>query len=196
MRPTTLALTLALLAAAAGPAVAATLGVPTRGAPVISGHGTAFLDPLLGFDLLGDGAASSTDPAAATDLLVTVPFADLAAPRGALFVTSAGGQPFLSGDLARVGIATNPAGADRIELLFGDLDGGAAGAFRPLALLAVTGEFGADPLGGFASFEHPADVEMSVAAAIPLPASLVTLLLGIGALWLPRVTRARGSTQG
>ena len=189
MRTTTLTLTLALLAAA-GPAFAATLGVPTRGAPVVSGRGTAFLDPLLGFDLFGDGAASSTAPAAAADLLVTVPFADLATPKGALFVTSSGGQPFLSGDLARVGVATDPAGADRIELLFGKLDGGAAGAFRPFALLAITGEFGDDPLAGFASFEHPADVDLSVASAIPLPASLLTLLLGLGAIWVAARLRA------
>ena len=131
--------------------------------PVISGVGVAFHDPVLGFDLLGDGAASSTAPAAATDLLVTVPFADLTpAPGGALFVTRSGGHSFLSGDLAKVGFEVNPTGSDKLELLFGKLNGDAAGAVQPLALLSLTGEFGDDPLGaGFGSFADPVEVQVS-----------------------------------
>ena len=48
-------------AAAAGPAVAATLGIPTRPGPVISGVGTAFHDRLLGFDLLGLAVADHVE---------------------------------------------------------------------------------------------------------------------------------------
>jgi hypothetical protein len=181
----------ATLAAATG-AAAATLGIPTRPAPVLSGVGVAFHDPALGFDLLGDGAASSTAPAAATGLLVAVPFADLGpAPSGALFVTEAG-QSFLSGDLAGVGVEVDPIGADRIELLFGHLDGAAADAFRPLALLSLVGEFGDDPLGaGFGSFADPVDVQISVLSAIPLPATLLLLLSGIGGLSVLRLARSQ-----
>ena len=192
MRPAILPLTAALLAAAvAGPAAAATLGIPTRGAPVISGAGVAFHDPLLGFDLLGDGHAASTSPALASDLLVTVPFADLApTPKGALFVTTGSGQSFLSGDLTKVGFEVNPIGADKIELLFGKLDGASAGAFQPLALLSLIGEFGDDPIGtGFGSFDHPVDVNVSVLSAIPLPASLLMLLLAVGGLCACRLAR-------
>jgi hypothetical protein len=180
----------AALAAAATGATAATLGIPTRAAPILSGVGVAFHDPLLGFDLLGDGAASSTAPAAATGLLVTVPFADLGpAPNGALFVTE-GGEPFLSGDLAKVGFEIDPIGADKIELLFGNLDGASAGAFRPLALMSLVGEFGDDPLGaGFGSFADPVDVDVAVLSAIPLPASLPMLILGVGGLLGFRLTR-------
>src|SRR5262245_42766671 len=107
-------LLLTTLVAAATGASAATLGIPTRNAPVISGAGVAFHDPLLGLDLLGDGLATSTAPAAATGLSVTVPFADLApASSGALFVTKGGGS-FLSGDLTKVGFEVDPAGSDKI----------------------------------------------------------------------------------
>ena len=75
--PAIFALTAALITTATA-ASAATLGIPTRDAPIMSGVGVAFHDPLLGFDLLGDGAASSTAPATATDLLFTVPFAEVA----------------------------------------------------------------------------------------------------------------------
>jgi hypothetical protein len=189
MAPAILVLTAALLSASG--ATAATLGVPTRSAPIISGIGFAFHDPLLGFDLLGDGAASSTSPAAATDLLVTVPFADLSsAPGGALFATQSDGQSFLSGDLTTVGYEVNPLGSDKIEFLFGKLDGDAADAFGPLALMSLIGEFGSDPLGaGFGSFADPVDVQVSVQSAIPLPASLLMLLLGLGGLLGCRLTR-------
>jgi len=190
-RPTILTLSAFLLATAAGPAATATLGVTFRDAPVISGAGTAFHDPLLGFDLLGDGAASSTPPAAAADLLVTVPFADLTAPQGALFVSTGTGASFLSGDLTKVGYTVDPAGDDTIELLFGNLDGASANAFRPLALLALAGEFGEDPVGaGFGSFANPVDVDFSV-AAVPLPASLPLLFGGIGCLYVVHATRRR-----
>jgi hypothetical protein len=82
-------------------------------------------------------------------------------PTGALFATTPLGESFLSGDLDKVGFATNPTGADRIEMLFRDLDGTAAGSFRPFARLALTGEFGVDPLGvGFGSFADPVEVEI------------------------------------
>jgi hypothetical protein len=189
MVPAILALAAALVTAST--ATAATLGIPTRSAPVITGVGVAFNDPLLGFDLLGDGAASSTAPAAATDLLVALPFADLApAPGGALFVTRSGGQSFLAGDLTKVGFEVNPTGSDKLELLFGKLGGDAAGAFRPLALMSLIGEFGGDPLGaGFGSFADPVAVQVSVASAIPLPASLLLLLSGLCGLSVIRLTR-------
>ena len=86
----------------------------------------------------------------------------------------------------------NPGGTDKIELLFGHLDGASAGAFRPLALMSLIGEFGDDPLGaGFGSFAHPVDVEVSLLSAIPLPASLLLLLSGIGGLSALRLTRRR-----
>ena len=161
--------------------------------PVISGSGTAFHDPLLGFDLLGDGAASSIAPAPADALLVTVPFADLAPkPTGALFVTErAGGASFLSGDLSKVGSRVDPTGTDAIEFLFGNVDGSASSGFKPAAFLTLTGEFGADPIGaGFGSFDAPVDVEFSV-SAIPLPASLPALLAGLaGLLALGRACRS------
>jgi hypothetical protein len=126
-----------------------------------------------------------------------MPFADLApAPVGALFVTKPGGQSFLSGDLTKVGFQVNPAGADKLELLFGKLDGDAAGAFQPLALMSLVGEFGDDPLGaGFGSFGHPVDVQVSLLSAIPLPASLLMLLSGIGGLSVIRLRRRRKSVN-
>ena len=60
----------------------------------------------------------------------------------------------------------------------------------PLALLSLIGEFGSDPLGaGFGSFADPVDVQVSVLSAIPLPASLLMLLLGLGGLLGCRLTR-------
>jgi hypothetical protein len=162
-------------------AAAATLGLPTRDAPVISGAGTAFHDPSLGFNLLGDGLASSTPPALGTGLLVTVPFAQLApSPAGALFVTDSGtGTNFLSGNLSRVGYSVNSGGSDVIELLFDGMDGSASKAFLPAALLRLTGEFGNDPIeAGFGSFTKPVDVEYTV-AAVPVPTSLPLLLIAV-----------------
>jgi hypothetical protein len=183
VRPTPLALGI-LLTALAGPASAVTVG-----APVISGSGTAFHDPSLGFDLVGDGVAASTGSAPADGLLVTVPFADLApAPAGALFVTDAGAS-FLSGDLARVGSPIDPAGADTLELVFGNLDGSASSSFRPAALLSLTGEFGADPIrAGFGSVAAPVDVRFSI-APVPLPPSLWVLLTGLAGLLALRQAR-------
>ena len=161
---------------------------------MISGTGTAFHDPVLGFDLLGDGAATSTSPALADGLLVTVPFANLGpAPGGALFVTQGGsGASFLSGDLAQVGLKLDPAGLDRIELLFRDLNGSSAAAFGPFALLALSGEFGADPAGaGFGSLADPVKVDFTVSAAVPLPATLPALLAGIAGLFVLRRVRAK-----
>ena len=128
MRPAILPLAAVLLAAVSGPAAAATLGIPTRGAPIASGAGTAFHDPVLGFDLLGDGAASSTSPALATGLLVTVPFADVAStPKGALFVTTGTGQSFLSGDLDEGRLRSEPPG----RMTGSSFCSGISMAFRP-----------------------------------------------------------------
>ena len=77
----------------------------------------------------------------------------------------------------------DPLGADKIELLFGKLDGASAGAFQPLARMSLVGEFGDDPLGaGFGSFADPVAVQVSELSAIPLPASLLLLLSGLGGL--------------
>ena len=91
---------------------------------------------------------------------------------------------------------TPPAGPDRIELLFGNLGGSSAAAFGPFALLALSGEFGADPVGaGFGSFSDPVDVGFTVSAAVPLPASLLGLLAGIGGLIFLGRTRSKEDVQ-
>ena len=177
MRSTRLALALALLiAAAAGPA-AATRGVPTRGAPVISGPGAAFHDP------------SSVSTSSATLRRLDLPGrGDRPPGHGALRRSGCAAEGGALRDLrgrsavppgrpqARR-VRDQPRGADQIELLFGDLDGAAAVAFRPLAL-RVAGEFGDDPQArASASFENPVDVEIvgcrrcSLAGEPSLPSS-------------------------
>jgi hypothetical protein len=187
-----------LTAAAAGPALAATLGFPIRPAPVISGVGAAFHDPLLGFDLLGNGLATSTAPAPADNLLVAVPFADLGpTPNGALFATQGGtGLSFLSGDLWQVSYTVDPGGDDTLKLLFRNLDGAAASASLPLAILSMTGEFGDDPIGaGFGSFAAPVEVDFAVSSAVPVPAGLPMLLSGLAGLFALRSLRRPARRQ-
>lgn len=187
----------ALTTMSAGAASAASLGLTAAAAPVISGQGEALNDPFdpitnpigFGFGLFGAiGGATSTMPTA-TGLTVNAN-ADFDFVNGALFVTDALGSKFLSGDLIDVGFTTsNEEFTDTIELLFGNLDGSAAGSFGMQVLLTLFGEFGMegdDPItNGFASFDDPAFVSFSIApvAAIPLPASaplLLTALVGAG----------------
>ena len=126
---------------------------------------------------------------------MTGPFADLApTPTGALFVTQGGtGASFLSGDLWRVGYVIDPGGDDTLELWFRDLDGAAASAFLPFALVSVTGEFGDDPIGaGFGAFAEPVEVGFTVLSAIPLPAALPMLLSGLAGLFALRRSRRSG----
>lgn len=191
--------------AAPPPVAAATLGLQTLAAPVIAGTGQAFGDPLLGLDLLGDGAAASSAPAPGVGLSVVLPFADPLAGLGALFVTHADGADFLSGDLTAAGFVDGAAGADVIELLFENLSGSAAAAFGWGALLEMSGEFGEDPFGaGFAAFQAPLTVAFTIAPAkevgiVPLPATAPLLLAGLGLIGggaLRRRARHRQAGRG
>lgn len=174
------------------PATAATLGLRTLPAPEISGAAVSFNEPGFGFLLSGDDAAVATAPVAATGLSVIVPYADLTALLGAIFVTDGEGNEFLSGDLMAVGYVTGP-GEDVLELLFEGLSGSAAAHFGRGALLAVRGEFGSDPLGlGFGSFDSPVDASFAInPVVVPVGPALGYLVAGLGGMVLARKARHR-----
>lgn len=168
---------LALLAGTwASSAESATLGLPIKPNPEITGTGSASNFPgLFGFNFSAAGGTSSA-PATAANLSISLT-ADITengmfAGFGALNVGSTPDGLFLGGLLSDVGFEIDPLGNDTLEFLFGDLTGGAASEFGPRALAVVTGEFGSSIPDLFASGFDSASADIRINAVIPLPAAL------------------------
>lgn len=178
------ALGMALAVLAPPVADAATLGFTSRSPSLTVGEAT--LD-FLRFGAEGDlstfgdavDAAEGISPAGVAELSFGVgfPLADPTDATGGFDVVDADGL-FLDGTLSQVGFEEGV-----IELLFADLGGPAADAFGPAALATVvfTGPLGPDPFAALAD-DATYEARITLASAVPLPASALLLLASTGLL--------------
>jgi hypothetical protein len=191
----TLAAALLAGGALAAPASAATLGLTVDPSVSIAGTAQADNDPFFfGFTATTTGGLSGSgfggDPAPLD--LVLSDFAVGPLPLGAEFTISGADTVLTSATLLDLAVESDAAddGDDVIELLFGSLGGSAGGDFGAQALLVLTGEFGADPIGtGFATTDIAFAANPVALAPIPLPAGMTLLLGGIAALGAARALR-------
>ena len=174
-------------------ASAASLGLTTNPAPIITGSGTAVNRDLGAWTLVVDGSAAEVPAQVPPVSLTLTAFGDITTLQTAsLFVYDDLSSLVLGGDLVNVGFVVDPLGDDTLELLFGSLVGSGTGSFGPQVLLTVTGELGDDPINtGFGSFFSPVAVQFTLATVttsqVPLPAGLPTL--GAALITLAGVSR-------
>lgn len=150
----------------------------------------ADISNFFGFNVFGS-VSSNTATTPVTSSLMLIINADIL-PDGTIITGSMsmadGGAAWLNGSLSALAFTNNASGDDTIELLFNGHTGAAAAEFGGLSVVTLTGEFGATPFdptaplalsGVFGSARlNPA----TSSAVIPLPATGLILIGGLGAL--------------
>jgi len=180
----------------ASPGLAASLGLETKPAPILTVDGdfTSLPGIFAAFD--GTGGTSS-GPAAATDLFVGFSGSfDNFGNAGAFTLNAGPGlfnpTPFLAATSSDFGFVFSDTGADTLEFLLQSVTGNQAGAYGTNLLATLTGEFGTEASffasgTGFGSVT--ATLTVAPVSPIPLPASGMILLASRAALFALRRRR-------